>query len=373
LPARVVASVPMEASAACPEALAPLSRWWDKHSRSTLRLAAMLVWEKERYSAYLDMLPALEDIDVPWRWSEAELSFVSEDIRAKALAKRKTLDEACADLERFGLADKITPDLFLRAQHAVASRAFSGTAAQNGSGAGAGTMLGGAALSILAAVAAAGTGVASLPDAALGGAAAVAACGVAGAAMSSNGDKAMLAVLPMIDQMNHASGMPPDLNFEPTAGRWELRADRDYSAGDEVVISYGAKDNNDLLVQHGFIEAKNREDAVFLPAPWEALPAEVSRQLSDSGVEELRFSRGGVVAGVAAGRRLLSEGEVPESALREAAKVALRTSAVADGFADESTDERIRAEVRPLARAELIVHWRREQRGLLQEAKKLWT
>ena len=52
----------------------------------------------------------------------------------------------------------------------------------------------------------------------------------------------MLSLLPVVDQVNHASGPPPKLEFDPASGSWELRADRAYAPGSEVLFSYGDKD-----------------------------------------------------------------------------------------------------------------------------------
>lgn len=363
LPADAALSVEAAPSAAPPPTLAPLAGWWARHPRSSLRLAAALIWERERFDAYVAMLPELEDIDAPWRWPDEELRFVSEGIAAGARARRAALEAACADLEASGHADRVPPELFLRAQHAAASRAFSGEGAPRLP---LGALLGASAAALAAAAAAASLGAATLPEAVAGGATALVACGFAGA-VAGGGE--VLSLLPMVDQVNHASGDPPDLQFDSARRLWELRAERQYKPGEEVAISYGAKDSDALLVQHGFVEGGNKADALTLPLP-DGLPADAAAAFSDLGIRQLRFVRGGRAVPVLADGKDDRSGELPAAALEAAATAAVR-AALASGDFDEAGDQQVQREVSSPARGELILRWRRERRGLLAEAGQL--
>ena len=119
----------MDASApAEPGPLAPLEGWWMRHPRSSIRLAAKLVFQRENFAPYIDMLYPLEEIYAPWLWPKEDLIFLPPRMVKSALARKEALETAYSDLESEGLSDRIPRDLFLRAHHAAASRAFAGEA-----------------------------------------------------------------------------------------------------------------------------------------------------------------------------------------------------------------------------------------------------
>jgi len=364
LPSAAAVSVETTPQAAPPEDLAPLSAWWAKHSRSSFRLAAKLAWESDRFGPYLDMLPEMQEIEVPCWWGEADLRFVSKSLAVRARARRKALEVACLDFEAGGFGRRVSRELFLRGQHAAASRAFCGEAAQ-GAGTSALAALGGGVAVLFGATSAVASGAVSIPEAAAVGAGAVAMCGVAAAVQSG---REVLSLLPMVDQVNHASGPPPDLQFDPVQARWELRAGTSYEPGDEVVFSYGDKDSDTLLLQHGFVEENNPSDTLDLPIPG-GLSDSTQASLNALGAERLRFLRGGAAVPVA------EEGagmpELPAAALAEVAAAALR--AVPRGGLCEARDEEVRAAVALPARAELILSWRRARRQLVAEAEERWA
>ena len=72
------------------------------------------------------MLYPMENIYAPWLWEDEDLRFLPEKLAANAAARRRALDSACADLKAKGLAEAVPEELFLRAHHAAASRAFAG-------------------------------------------------------------------------------------------------------------------------------------------------------------------------------------------------------------------------------------------------------
>eukprot|EP00913_Durusdinium_trenchii_P003546 g3280.t1 len=242
LPAAAAISVEMSPEAPLTPELKALEPWWRKHPRSSIRLAAKLVFQREQFGPYIDMLYPLEQIYAPWRWKEQDLQFLPQSLVLKAQARKEALEAAYQDLEQEGLSDAIPEDLFLRAHHAVASRAFAAQGEVPSSRAAA-LAVGG--LSIFAAGSAAALGVTSVDFAAMAGAALMAA---SGAVVVTSQSPQVLSLLPMIDQVNHRSGAPPDLQFDPTNGLWQLRATRAYEPGEEIVFSYGDKDSFSQLL-----------------------------------------------------------------------------------------------------------------------------
>ncbi|XP_075233927.1 SET domain containing 3 [Lycorma delicatula] len=71
------------------------------------------------------------------------------------------------------------------------------------------------------------------------------------------------ALIPMWDICNHSNGkLSTDFNLN--ADRSECMAWRDFNAGEQVFILYGARSNADLLVHNGFIYPGNEHDSVKL-------------------------------------------------------------------------------------------------------------
>ncbi|CAE7197256.1 Setd3 [Symbiodinium natans] len=295
LPEASAVSVDMSETANPGPDLAPLADWWSRHTRSSIRLAAALVFQREKFGPYLDMLYPMENIYAPWLWEDQDLKFLPDGLAASAAARKKALESACKDLKAGGLAEQVPEELFLRAHHAAASRAFAGEGDVSTARTAA---LACGALTLTAAGAAAAAGVVSIDAAASVGALGVAA---SGAAVALSDDAKVLSLLPMIDQINHKSGAPPDLQFDPGSRRWELRALRTYSAGEEIFFSYGDKDSDSLLLQHGFVEQDNGADKLTLPVPAagsHGLSAEAKSELEALGVKELIFARDGSLLGL---------------------------------------------------------------------------
>lgn len=325
-----------------------------RHPRSSIRLAAQLVSQRESFGPYIEMLYPLDQIYAPWLWPEKDLKFLPQRLADSALARKKALEKAYEDLEREGLSAMIPRDLFLRAHHAAASRAFSGEGEVPASRSAA-LAVGG--LSILAAGAAAAVGVASVDVAATAGAAVVAATSVVVATSPSPN---VLSLLPMVDQVNHRSGAPPDLQFDPTSRIWELRATRSYKPGEEIVFSYGDKDSDALLLQHGFVEEDNRADLLRLTIPEVGtcgLSAEVKAEMEKAGIQELCFDGS------------LEQLEVSKPSLMEAVQATLRCAAKE---CRESDDEKVAKEVSSTGIGRVLLRWRQERRKLLRAAAKEW-
>ncbi|TID26320.1 set domain-containing protein [Venturia nashicola] len=66
-----------------------------------------------------------------------------------------------------------------------------------------------------------------------------------------------MALCPFADYLNHAD---EGCTFHYDTKGITVVCDRDYAAGEEVVVSYGTHSNDYLLVEYGFILAENKDD-----------------------------------------------------------------------------------------------------------------
>jgi hypothetical protein len=74
---------------------------------------------------------------------------------------------------------------------------------------------------------------------------------------------------PFIDYFNHADA---GCHVEYSDNGYVVTADRDYSVGEELFVSYGAHDSDLLWVEYGFIPRVNRFDCLCLD-PWMLAPS----------------------------------------------------------------------------------------------------
>jgi hypothetical protein len=70
-----------------------------------------------------------------------------------------------------------------------------------------------------------------------------------------------LALLPIADLFNHAD---TGCRVSFSSDGFDITADRDYRAGEEIFISYGSHSNDFLLAEYGFILMENQWDKVSL-------------------------------------------------------------------------------------------------------------
>jgi len=358
LPIDATTSVELGEDSGPPPGMEDLSSWWAKHTKSSLRIAAVLAWNREKFAPYLNMLPAVDEIVAPWRWTDHELAILSPAMAAKAKARRSAVEAACNDLEAEGLSDRVPEDLFLQAHHAATSRAFTGEGPD-----GLLPLFGGGAL-LTAIVGAVASDTIDLQDGLLAGGVGLLACGSL-AVLSSK--KQILSLLPVVDQVNHANGPQPRLVIDPAGRCWELRSERRYEPGEEIVFSYGDKGTDLLLLQHGFVETDNSVDMLELPIPLEDLSSSTRTTLEDEGVGMVRFLRGGAANIVTSNGQAVETELVTAEGLTEIARSALRMEL------DASWDEEaVKQTIKSPARAQLVLAWKRERQRLAQEAANYW-
>jgi len=75
---------------------------------------------------------------------------------------------------------------------------------------------------------------------------------------SDRDSKTAYVLMPLIDAINHKTMLKTE--FEFSGGSFVLRSPRDYEAGEEVFISYGVLNNDELITRYGFVETDNVAD-----------------------------------------------------------------------------------------------------------------
>lgn len=75
---------------------------------------------------------------------------------------------------------------------------------------------------------------------------------------SERDSKTAYVLMPLIDAINHKTMLKTE--FEFSGGAFVLRSPRDYNAGEEVFISYGVLNNDELITRYGFVESDNVAD-----------------------------------------------------------------------------------------------------------------
>jgi hypothetical protein len=68
------------------------------------------------------------------------------------------------------------------------------------------------------------------------------------------------AMVPMLDMFNHRSSARPRFGYDARTDTFSVSAECSYTKGEQVFITYGDKDNDDLLTLYGFVEEDNPND-----------------------------------------------------------------------------------------------------------------
>ena len=87
-------------------------------------------------------------------------------------------------------------------------------------------------------------------------------------------------MFPVCDMLNHKFGST-SLRIDAARGAFEVTAGESFAAGDQVLISYGAMGNEELLEAYGFVDDDNDVDSVDIPAA--ALAAAARRGFATDG------------------------------------------------------------------------------------------
>ena len=228
--------------------------WWAK--MALLVLAELEAGSASPLSAYLAELPP--SFETPMHWTEAELDALQDRALVAAIAADRQqvhqLHEtyATAASAELGL-DPPSLKRFTWAVEAVRSRAFASDVSGDV------RVLGGC-----IALATAGLAASSVVGSEAPLAAALLASGAVGAAQlasSLTGRGLTYAMCPVIDSMNHRSALgdaTPSLGYSSLIDCFEVLAPRGGAvAGEQVFITYGQRDNDQLLTYYGFVERPN--------------------------------------------------------------------------------------------------------------------
>lgn len=96
---------------------------------------------------------------------------------------------------------------------------------------------------------------------------------------------------PMIDSLNHRSTVATDLDYDSIRQRFRLSLGEGYKAGEQVFMSYGSKNNDDLLLHYGFVEADAAADVFEFGDLLGWLVEKKAQVVNDDRVQTL-FSKG---------------------------------------------------------------------------------
>ena len=239
-----------------------------KQFKITTRLSLLLLteWQKGSSSSFADYIALIEEEPrcTPLNWDAESLSVLKSAYPSMAAA----VEKQSGDYKKlYGLLQPyvgprgVSYDRFVWSMEAVRSRAFQGLGGadgDNGSNFIARAAAAGAVVLGSFALVSSGT---NLPGGELlpMALATAASLSLLPAVLQARTESCVL--LPGIDSANHHSQrLNSVVDFDPSLPAFVLSARGSIAAGSEVLISYGNRDNDDLLQYFGFVEADNPWD-----------------------------------------------------------------------------------------------------------------
>lgn len=72
------------------------------------------------------------------------------------------------------------------------------------------------------------------------------------------------AMCPVIDMINHSSSVQSEVSYQYFSDRFTVECGRKFRRGEQALISYGGKSNDQLLLYYGFAEEGNPNDSYVL-------------------------------------------------------------------------------------------------------------
>ncbi|CAN0110191.1 unnamed protein product, partial [Phaeothamnion confervicola] len=149
-----------------------------------------------------------------------------------------------------------------------------------------------------------------------------------GSGCSGGKDKAGWVLVPMIDSMNHRTEAKSELAFSPLSESFTITVNKPIATGEQALISYGRRTNDELLQFFGFVEADNPADCYTLadlparlppPAAARAAALRACPPLA-AAADRLSFARGGtLVAGAPAAAAAAAVASAPAAGSAAAA------------------------------------------------------
>ena len=248
----------------------------------TTRLSIVLLNEymqgTNNFKEYLDILPFGNEMNTPIHWNEEtllKLRDVYPQLASKVEQQRKnylslyTLLTTTAVGKVPFIEDKKTVpfERLVWAMESVSARAFSGVGGLEKDGFQLGAVA--AAASVGLAVSLATQPSVSIPGNIIDRETLTLALGTLGAlalmpsVVSSQAGASQCVLLPVIDSCNHRStGANCEMEYDVARECFvmKVKADEGVQAGHELTLSYGNRDNDDLLMYFGFVESANPHD-----------------------------------------------------------------------------------------------------------------
>lgn len=212
---------------------------------------------------WLDSLP--RSFDTPIHWSSSSLNDLQYNHLVDSVARQEKEWKALyTEIEKIANAPlKLIYDDFVWGCECARSRAFSG--AYTGSAFNPGIY----AFTLLLVTAYVGLGLGTLEQAANGAGLVFCASIFKDFIIPKLFKTKKYVICPLIDMANHDSLQPTaDVSFEFFADAYSLASSSTAAPierGSEVLISYGARSNDQLLQYYGFVEPNNRHDVYVMP------------------------------------------------------------------------------------------------------------
>lgn len=233
------------------------------------QLGLKLVYERKTSTSalkagYAQLLPPPKGLPTPFHWSETDLNALRSVYPALAIKvdRQRTVWAGLYDMlgKTRAVREDMDEDTFVWAMESVLSRAFKGTFGTGFNSLAPSLLLMGIfagiyyidqetiqlvsyALEEYPYLAAIPAGLTLLPS-----------------ILEFFRSKGTYILAPMIDSLNHRSTVPTDLDYDSIRQRFRLSLGVGYKKGEQVFMSYGSKNNDDLLLHYGFVEADAAAD-----------------------------------------------------------------------------------------------------------------
>jgi len=266
------------------------------------QLACLLILEKKAgttsdLAAWIQALP--RDFDTPYGWRDADVAELHYPALEQAVSRqREAWARVRSQLEAGGVS---CPQAEVEwALHCVRTRAFSGAYEGSTFQERVGLVVFAGLLTVLYPVIGAGT-----IEQSLTGAVAVLVFLVArDFGMPKVLDLKRYVLCPLIDMINHDSRVSSDVAYQVFSNAFSVTREEAVPAGEEVLISYGPRSNDQLLQYHGFVEPGSRFDVFVMPRFLEHIEAEVG--VPDGALDAINTA--GYSQAIRRGARLTHEG-----------------------------------------------------------------
>lgn len=233
------------------------------------QLGLKLVYERKTSTSalkagYAQLLPPPKGLPTPFHWSETDLNALRSVYPALAnkVDRQRTVWAGLYDTlgKTRAVREDMDEDTFVWAMESVLSRAFKGTFGTGFNSLAPSLLL----MGIFAGIYKVDQETIQLVSYALEEypylAAIPAVLTLLPSVLEFFKSKGTYILAPMIDSLNHRSTVPTDLDYDSIRQRFRLSLGVGYKKGEQVFMSYGSKNNDDLLLHYGFVEADAPSD-----------------------------------------------------------------------------------------------------------------